>query len=234
MLIILFFFRSDRIGRSKTSSVLRAQRYYKIRDEARELKISVAEMKKIVEEREKRKLEEEEALRIELRIRDERRLEEKRKRQEEERVVYYELDENGRPVGALRIRREFVTEPQPQSQPQLQLQQLEPSEPESNLISYASNGRSSIRIVRSKKQEESIQVTNDNSANNQPKRSRILGVSEDGVEIIDGRASPNTRYVLMEIDGVPKRIIKSGDGLRTKSSRWNVSKKNPHENKRPI
>ena len=194
------------MGRSKKSSALRAQRYYEMRDEARELKISVPEMKMIVEERERRKREEEEALRIERSTRDERRRAEKRKRQEEERLVYYELDEYGRQVGALRIRREFIIEPQPESQQQLP--PLEPIEPEPDMVSYASNGRSSIRIVRRKKKEETVQVTINNNTNNQSKRSRVLGMSEDGVEIIDGRASPNDRYVLKTISGVPERVIR--------------------------
>lgn len=195
------------MGRSRKSSALRAQKYYEMKDEARELKISVPEMKTIVEERERRKREEEEALRIERNTRDERRRAEKRKRQEEERLVYYELDEYGRPVGALRIRREFITEPQLESQQQLP--PLEPIEPEPDMVSYASNGRSSIRIVRRKKKEETVQVTINNDTNSQPKRSRVLGVSEDGVEIIDGRASPNDRYVLRVISGLPKRVIRT-------------------------
>ena len=47
------------MGRSRKSSALRAQKYYEMKDEARELKISVPEMKTIVEERERRKREEE-------------------------------------------------------------------------------------------------------------------------------------------------------------------------------
>ena len=83
------------LNSKRRRSIIRQQKYLEILDLARMAGVSKEEMKeRLREEKEKKRREDI----------DERRRVEKMKRQGEVRVVDFELDEHGRPVGAPRVR----------------------------------------------------------------------------------------------------------------------------------
>jgi hypothetical protein len=187
------------MGRSKKASALRAQKYFDTWDEARELNIEISEAKRMVREREEEK-----------RTRDERRQAAKRKREEEARMVHFELDEYGRPTGALRIQKQFDQ----------QQQQTNEQQPAEEIIRHSKLGKSSITISR-RVSVKSPESNGDTELSDEFFKNRIIGY-DDGAPIIDGRCPPNARYVIVPIDLVPKvksrrhELMIKTEGIRTK------------------